>query len=157
VVALALTLTTLTMLGTGCDPETTASPVELQFRDGEIIDYPTTTTGGTILVKGGHDNPWEILYNGFDRAPLEYQTAFLGGIDKPLRELVVDELLSDEKVVDQCISSCEQQEMEWNGNISVNELRFEHGAVTTGIGEHEALFWQTEVLAEGTASCECGG
>lgn len=155
--ALALTLTTVTMLGTGCDLETTPASGELTFRDGEIIDYPTTTTGGTIKVKGGHDNPWEILHRGFDSAPLEYQAAFLAELEKQVREHVVDELLSDERVVEQCLSSCVHQESEWNGSISLHELRLEHGAVTTTVGEHEALVWETDVLAEGTASCVCGG
>ena len=155
--ALALALSTLTMLGTGCDPETTPSSGELMFRDGEIIDYPTTTTGGTIKVKGGHDNPWEILFRGFDKAPLEYQTAFLGEVEKQVRDHVVDELLSDERVVEQCLSSCAHQESEWNGSISIHELRLEHGAVTTTAGEQETLFWETEARAEGTASCVCGG
>ena len=161
--ALALALTTLTLLGTGCDPETTASTAstasipELRFRDGEIIDYPTTTTGGTIKVKGGHDNPFEILYMGFDRAPLAYQEAFLREVEKQLPALIVDALLSDESVVDQCISSCAHQEMQWEGGISIHELRFEHEKVRTVIGELEQLAWETEVRAEATGSCECSG
>lgn len=161
--ALALALTTLTLLGTGCDPETTASSsstaskAEIHFRDGEVIDYPTTTTGGTIKVKGGHDNPFEILYMGFDRAPLEYQLEFLADVEKQLPSLIIDELLSDELVVEQCMSSCAHQEMQWDGGITLLELRFDHGKVSTVIGEQERLHWETDVSAVATGSCECSG
>jgi hypothetical protein len=150
----ALALVTLATLGTACDSELGSSSDELSLR-GDVLDPRPPTTGG-IVIKGGHDNPWEILTAGYDKAPSEYQLAFEKDCEKQIYAALEDEFLSDEHVVEICSETCEKLGSHWEGGVGISELRYEHGEVRTMMGEHEQLEWQTEARVEAQVGCGCG-
>lgn len=151
----ALALVTLATLGTACDVEPTLSSDELEFR-GDELDPPRPTTGGGIIIKGGHDLPTEILDVGFDRAAFEYQLVFEQEVEKQVVDFFEQQFLSSERMVDWCISTCEHQSLPWDGGVLVRDLELEHGAVTTERDAEERLVWVTEVDASADVACACG-
>jgi len=153
--ALALTLVTFTMLGTACDVEPTLSSDELSFR-GDELDPPRPTTGGGIIVKGGHDLPFEVLQAGFHYAALDYQLAFLAEVEKVVVDTLEQQFLSDEHVVEECRSTCEHEELEWTGDVELHGLKLGYGEVVTERGEGEQLEWVTEADATAEVDCVCG-
>ena len=151
----ALALVTLATLGTACDVEPTPSSDGLEFR-GDELDPPRPTTGGGIIIKGGHDLPTEILWVGFDRASFEYQAAFEGEVEKQVVDFFEQQFLSNERVVDECRSTCEHQGLPWDGGVLVRDLELVHGTVTTQRDAYERLEWVTEVDASADVACACG-
>jgi hypothetical protein len=146
----------LVILGTACDPEVAPAPSEASFRDGEVIVPPTHPTGGSFTIKGGHDNPFEIMAQPYDKAPVEYQLAFEAEIQKQAVAVIEAEFLADEHNLEECPWSCEALGMTWNEGVYITELRVEHGAVRTESDpEVKGLYWTTEASASAEVGCGC--
>jgi hypothetical protein len=150
-----LALVTLATLAPACDAEPTGSFDDASFRDGEIIIPPTTGGGGGLKGTGGHDLPWEVLSSGYERASFEYQEAFIGEIETQAHQFVVDQFLADEGNLAECPWTCEGLGGEWNEGVYVSGLRMTFGEVTTVVGEHEALSWETDVEVTAQVGCGC--
>lgn len=149
----ALTLVTLTAFATGCDPEPAAASGVPTFRDGEIVSPPTTPIGGTIKSGGGHDNPYDIIVRGFDRAPYEVQIAFYAEVEQQLTAYFTAQFLADEHVYEECPWACDELGLTWDEGVNVQGLRYVHDAVVIA-EDASGLYWETNV--EGTAQVGCG-
>lgn len=151
----ALALVTLATLAPACDPEPASSVDHASFRDGEVIIPPTTGGGGTLKGTGGHDLPWEVLYTGYERAAFEYQQVFIADLEQQALDFVTAQFLADEGNLAECPWTCEGLGGEWNEGVYVSGLRVTFGAVTTGYGEHEEIFWETEAEVSAQVGCGC--
>lgn len=150
----ALALVTLATLGTACDPETSPSSGDEPSFRGDTIDPVPPTTGGIIIVKGGHDWDDLVLGGGYDRASLDYQIAFQQLAQDQAYEFVVKTFLADEKVMEACPWICEEQHMSWNEGVEVHELRVELGSVLT-VEDETGLHWESETSVAAQTSCGC--
>lgn len=150
-----LALVTLATLAPACDSEPTGSFDDASFRDGEVIIPPTTGGGGTLKGTGGHDLPWEVLYTGYERASYEDQQVFVADIEKLAYDFVVAQFLANEGNLAECPWTCEGLGGEWNEGVYVSELRVSFERVSTGFGEHEEIFWETEADVSAQVGCGC--
>ena len=151
----ALALVTLATFATACDPELAPPSEELELRADEI-DIPPPKTGGTIIVKGGHDWDLIVLGDGYDHASLDYQLAFQQIAHDQGYEFVVKSFLGDERTMAECPWICEEQHMSWNEGVEVSELRVELGTVRT-VEDEIGLHWESEVFVSAQTSCGCEG
>lgn len=153
--ALSLALVTLAALGTACDTEPTGtSPAAVRLRDTETIDPPTRPTTGSFTVKGGHDNPFETLMHGYDRAPLEVQQSYLAEVDAQLVPAFTAAFLADERNYEECPWQCDELDMSWDEGVNVQEARFTLDSVVLAedaMGPH----WQSAISAEAQVGCAC--
>lgn len=148
-----VTLAALATLAPACDVEPTSAS-DVSLRDGEIIVPPTGPIGGTLKGTGGHDLPWEALHIGFDRASSTVQNAFLGELELQIHAAFTAEFLANEGNYEECPWACDELGMAWDEGVNVQDIRFEHGAVTLGectLGAH----WETEVSANAQVGCAC--
>ena len=150
----ALTLVTLTAFATGCDPEPASASGVPTFRDGELVNPPTTPIGGTIKSGGGHDNPFELILRGFDRAPLEVKPAFDAEVEQQLTTHFKTQFLANERVYEECPWACDDLGLTWDEGVNVASIRYVHDAVV--VAENASgLYWETNVEAVASVGCGC--
>ncbi len=149
---LALALVTL---GTACDPEAAPSPTDAMFRDGEVIVPPTGPIGTGLVVKGGHDNPTDVLYQGYDLAAAQYQDAFDDEVELEAHDVIADQFLANERNYAACPGICEELEMGWEGGVYIGNLEVAYDDVLTVSDRQGNLYWQTSVEALADVGCGC--
>lgn len=150
-----LALVTLATLGTACDSEPSPSSEAWALRDGEVFVPPTTTTGGGLVVKGGHDLPWEVLLQPFLDADLQYQLSFHDDVVTQIRQMFEADFLADERNLADCPWICEDAGLRWNEGAYVGDLVVEYGDVWTEYDRSGAPYWTTDAYGSAEVGCGC--
>lgn len=153
--ALALTLGTL---ATACDVDGSEPLGSAQYR-GEDLDPPTRPTGTGLVAKGGHDNPEEMMWHPYDRAPEEYKLAFELQVQQQAMKVIEEEFLADERNIDECPAVCDEMHMVWEGGVFIADLQVRFDQVFTEVareGEFEGRpCWVTYAEAGANVGCGC--
>lgn len=150
---LALALVTL---ATACDPEAVPTSDDASmFRDGEVIVPPTGPIGTGLVVKGGHDNPYEIVIAGYDLAPVQYQEAFHAQVLLEAHKVIADDFLANERNLVECPGICEDLDASWDEGVYVGNLAVQYGTVQTETNREGQTYWLAAAEAQADVGCGC--